>query len=528
MTSLPLASLRLARCLQDTLRMVVFIKSRGWPAGGDRISRKLMEERDVLVIGSGFGGLAAGALAAASGLAVEVVEQHTRPGGCAGDFALDGFLFPAGATVITGLESGGILRRVLDASGTHVDSLPLDPSLTLHIGGKALPYARSHGEWQRTFSHAFPDAPPGYRRFWDWAHRVGGVVYRLGAAMPSLPIEHWRDALRTLPALRAESLETLLLTTKTVEDMKQRFGAMGHHQADAVIEGLLIDATGATAHKCSAIQGAIALDIYRRGCQWVEGGPARIARELVRAIRRQSGTVSFGQRVDRLRRARTGWLAQTVDGRAIHARQVVANMPPHALDGLRGRPERRPRDQGWGAFVLHLGIDATGLDPLSPFHQVVRHGEGTGPEDGGACFVSIFPGRHRHESRWTISVSTHTAPGDWETSEEKMQCRRRRMEQSLLEAADEVLPGVEARVRVLRSAIPRTFERYTLRPGGFVGGLVQRPDRVALRAPGRRVAKGLVLAGDHVFPGQGTVGVALSGVNAYRDICDDMGVEALL
>lgn len=48
-------------------------------------------DADIVVIGSGFGGLTAAALAARAGARVLVLERHTRPGGCAGDFALGGF-----------------------------------------------------------------------------------------------------------------------------------------------------------------------------------------------------------------------------------------------------------------------------------------------------------------------------------------------------------------------------------------------------------------------------------------------------
>ncbi|MDZ7727256.1 MAG: hypothetical protein U5Q44_03140 [Dehalococcoidia bacterium] len=91
-----------------------------------------------------------------------------------------------------------------------------------------------------------------------------------------------------------------------------------------------------------------------------------------------------------------------------------------------------------------------------------------------------------------------------------------------------VIPDARSRVRLQRSAMPRTFERYTLRADGYVGGPVQRPGFPPLTAPGHRPARGIFVAGDHVFPGQGTVGVALSGINAYPDACDTLGVRALL
>lgn len=98
----------------------------------------------------------------------------------------------------------------------------------------------------------------------------------------------------------------------------------------------------------------------------------------------------------------------------------------------------------------------------------------------------------------------------------------------MISDVEQVIPDVRDRILLRRSATPLTYERYTLRPGGFVGGLVQRPGNVALRSPGHRPERGLFLAGDHVFPGQGTVGTALSGINAYRDAMEQLGKRAAL
>lgn len=484
---------------------------------------------DVAVIGSGFGGLNAAALAAKAGLSVTVFERHTRPGGCAGDFALGGYWFPAGATVVTGLEPGGILRRVFDTLDLEVNAQPLDPSIVFHIGEHGLPYTASAAQWQTIFRDAFPDAPAGYLKFWQWTHEIGGIVYGIGASLPSLPVERWADIRRTARAARPGVLKTLPLLWSTVGQVKRRMGAVGHTAADAIIDSLLLDATGARANECSAIQGAIALDLYRRGCQWVEGGTGRLAMLLVRNIRENGGAVRFANEVSGLEPRDDGWDVVLASGERFHARRVVANVPPAALDRLRGRRQMLPIDgDAWGAFVLHLGIDGEGLDRIHPFHQVIL-APGDLESDGASSLVSVFPGKAGDRANdWSVSVSTHTKATDWLDDPDRTACRRVRLERQLLRAAAEAIPGLDGRVKMVRSATPATFQRFTARPGGFVGGLVQRPGNVALRAPGHRPERHLYLAGDHVFPGQGTVGTALSGINAYRDVAESLGVRPAL
>ncbi|WP_322796517.1 NAD(P)/FAD-dependent oxidoreductase [Tepidiforma sp.] len=480
---------------------------------------------DIAVIGSGFGGLAAAALSARARARVAVFERHTRPGGCAGDFALEGFWFPAGATVVTGLEQGGILRQLLDAIDVEVPSSPLDPSIVFHLPGRTVRYLADQAAWREEFAARFPGAAPGYQRFWDWAECAGGTVYRIGASLPSFPLERIADVRRSLRAVRPEVIRVLPDMFATVGQVKRRLGATGDPAADALIDALLLDATGCTASACSAVQGAIALDLYRHGCQWVDGGTGRIAMALVRAIRRHGGRVEFGRGVARLGREGRAWRLWLDGGGSVSARTVVANLPPGGLDLLLGRPPRLPRPgSAWGAFVLHLGIDAAGIEPLHPFHQVVLD-----PADidrpGANMLVSIYPGRGQRADRWSISVSTHVEPALFQVPPVRAACTRRALEQRLLSAVRAVIPDVDDRVLLLRSATPATYQRYTGRPGGFVGGLRQVPSVVALRAPGRRYGPGLVLAGDHTFPGQGTVGTALSGMNAARDVLEYLGKE---
>ncbi len=317
---------------------------------------------DAVVVGSGFGGLTAAALAARSGLNVALYERHSRPGGCAGDFALEGFWFPAGATVVTGLEAGGILRQVFDTLGEDLESTPLDPSITFHVeGGVQLPYTTDVAAWKSTLHAALPGAA-AYDRFWDWTHEIGGEVYRIGTHLPSLPLQRIADVRRTARAAAPSVLPLIPLLPTTIGRVKERLGAVGEPQLDAMIDSLLMDATGAPAEECSAIQGAIALDLYRRGCQWVEGGTGRLAMKLVRAIRKHGGEVTFNTGVQSLRRVGTSWEVELSDGQVLRARSVVANVPSAALDRLLGRRVRPTSAKAsWGAFVLHLGIDSTGL-----------------------------------------------------------------------------------------------------------------------------------------------------------------------
>ena len=59
-----------------------------------------MADYNVIVIGAGIGGLAAGALMAKQGRRVLLLEQSDRAGGCCSTFEKDGYHFALCASII--------------------------------------------------------------------------------------------------------------------------------------------------------------------------------------------------------------------------------------------------------------------------------------------------------------------------------------------------------------------------------------------------------------------------------------------
>jgi phytoene dehydrogenase-like protein len=63
----------------------------------------------ILIVGAGFGGLAAAAELSTLGFEVTVLEAHIYPGGSAGTFFHQGYQFDAGATLAGGFAPGAVM-----------------------------------------------------------------------------------------------------------------------------------------------------------------------------------------------------------------------------------------------------------------------------------------------------------------------------------------------------------------------------------------------------------------------------------
>jgi phytoene dehydrogenase-like protein len=69
------------------------------------------------------------------------------------------------------------------------------------------------------------------------------------------------------------------------------------------------------------------------------------------------------------------------------------------------------------------------------------------------------------------------------------------------------------------TASPRTFERFTLRPGGLVGGIPRRAGLGQYTQLGPFEAEDrLWLVGDSVFPGQSTLATAIGGMRTAEAV----------
>jgi hypothetical protein len=79
--------------------------ARHGPAAALRAATQSWDaETDVVVIGSGIGGLSCAALLAYYGVDVQVYESHYHAGGCAHGFEIDGFQFDSGPSLWNGMD----------------------------------------------------------------------------------------------------------------------------------------------------------------------------------------------------------------------------------------------------------------------------------------------------------------------------------------------------------------------------------------------------------------------------------------
>jgi len=254
-------------------------------------------------------------------------------------------------------------------------------------------------------------------------------------------------------------------------------------------------------------------------------------------VRRNGGKVHFRQEATRIAVERGRPVAvETKKGASFAADVVIANLPPwnvgrllgeHAPRKLPGRRLRtlpsRPRNV-WGAFMLYVGLDSAAVPADVPLHHQVVLGEPMG--NGNTVFLSLSPawdeGR-APQGRRALTLSTHTELDPWwdlhEHDRHAYEVRKQAYAERVLVAAEVALPGLRDAVDLILPGTPVTFQRFTRRLWGWVGGF---PQTSLTRAWGPRLAPGLWLVGDSIFPGQSVPAVALGGLRVARSLLAEL------
>ena len=119
-----------------------------------------------------------------------------------------------------------------------------------------------------------------------------------------------------------------------------------------------------------------------------------------------------------------------------------------------------------------------------------------------------------------ITISTHTRAADWYTlanDEAAFEDRKQMYLERLINAATLALPKLKQHIRLSMPGTPLTFERFTRRVNGMVGGFPQK-SLWAGWAPHASRDRAVWLVGDSIFPGQSTAGVTLGALRVAREI----------
>ncbi|HEY0204216.1 MAG TPA: phytoene desaturase [Acetobacteraceae bacterium] len=474
-----------------------------------------------VVIGSGFGGLAAAIRLGARGYRVTVVEKLDAPGGRAYVYRQDGFTFDAGPTIIT---APYLLEELWTLCGRSmaddVELRRIDPFYRIRFDdGTVFNATADYDAMRAEVARIEPGDVPGFERFIRESERIYQVAFdQLG----DQPFHKMTTLLRAAPdLLRLGGHRTVYAKVSKYFRNETLRIAFSFHP-------LLIGGNPFTTTAYFCLVGHLE---RLHGVHYAMGGTGAIVAALVRLIEDQGGTLRLNAEVEQItvENGRASGL-RLAGGERIAADIVVSNADVGWTYAklLSEHKRRRWTDRKLARARYSMGLVVWYFGTNRRFEDVYQHTMVLGPRYEG-LLQDIFkrkvltPDFSMYLHRPSANDPSLAPPGcdafyvlapvpnlgsgtDWSTEAEPY---RQKMQQRLEET---VMPGLGGCIVTSRMLTPQDFRDRLLSLNGAAFSLEPQLFQSAWFRPHNvsEEVEGLFLVGAGTHPGAGIPGVVSS------------------
>ena len=437
------------------------------------------EKFDVIIIGSGMGGLAAGLQLQNNNpnLKTLILEQHSIPGGSVNGFKRKGYYFDSGAEGIIYCGEGQLFRNNLENLGVSQEFISIDPVEVMHFSNKTVVMHNGLEKFIEELIQKFPKEEEEIRDYFNVIEKMSEEFFSLSLNTldPS-----FRDLLKivfTRPTLRKYGI-------KTFQQLLDKFITNPELRKVLAVYCLWL---GVPPDKISAALAAIVFNSpFIDGNFYPKGGMLAFAKNLARVYKSSGGIIRYRTKVKKIiveKRRAIGVLLE--NGEAIYSKWIISNadLKKTIFDFVGKEFFRRTYQniisklkQSVTGFAVFLGLDEQLDDYHSHFAYNVDAEKYLDRISKGSCEPeevliripqNIDPSlkNEKGSSVVLLALTPQNCSNNWGLCEEgkrgeKYLQTKEKFADKLIKLAEKVIPDLSKRIKVKEIATPLTFERF--------------------------------------------------------------------
>lgn len=499
----------------------------------------MQPEFDVIIIGSGLGGLICANILSREGMKVLVLEKNNQFGGNLQTFVRERCIFDTGVHYIGSLDKGQNLYRLFQylhiADKLRLERMDIDAFDCISFDGDPheYPYAQGGTNFIHQLSHFFPEEKPAIRQYYEKMQEMCSYfpMYHLNPGSTSYMQEN-------IMSIKADAfINSLTADTKL----------------QAVLAGTNFLYAG-VADQTPFYMHALSVNSYIESAWRCVQGGSQIAKALVQEIRKYGGNVLRRQEVLSLH-TENGIVSAvtTTDGTHIRANTFISNIHPgKTLRMLGDYPLRKSYSrriqearESPAAFSVYLVLkpgtvayhNKNYYHFKSPKH--VWRGSFYTPEEWpGQYMLSMTPAKDNPQWAESITILTymrfdevapwadthHTVVADNSRGTAYTQFCKQKMDK-LLDETEKKFPGLRKHIRSSYTATPLTYRDYIGSYTGGMYGFVRDADQPLKNVfQSKTKISNLLLTGQYIHM-HGMLGVTIGAVLTCSEL---LGKEYLL
>lgn len=488
-----------------------------------------MQNYDVIVIGSGIGGLTAAALLSKAGKSVLVLESHDRAGGYAHGFKRKKYTFDAGVHLISGCGSNGYhggqaIYKVLKALDLNdeLKFISVDPFSHVFYPDFDTSLPQTADALVTTLIEKFPNEEKGLKELTQLCIQIAEETYLANDTMFSMDYSQAEQFIPNLCEYRKSTLADVM--AEFIKSPKLRSIFTSHWPY-----------LGLPPSKVSFIYWASMFAGYLAdGSYYCKGGFQKLPDTLVKGIRQQGGEVRFKSPVKKIIIEETKVTGVIVNEQHINApivisnadmRQTVFNMIGEEFFPKRYMQRLKRMQTSLSVFVVYIATDldlaALNVKLESFYYQDFDHDINFQKTlNGEVNWISITvptiidPSLAPENEHLLIltALLPYTAAKSWKLEKQDYIDK-------IVAQAEQYIPNLKEHITFIEGGSPATMERYTQNYQGAAYGWDVTPNQVgSLRTQNNSPLTGLYFAGHWSSPGGGVYGVSLSGIQATQNV----------